>query len=253
MSNEKMFFEQCKRGNLPEVTNYMKDNRNNINATDDRNGFTGLMYAAWSDKFNSVYALLEHPDIDINYQDPKYKFSALHLAAVDNNEMSVLFLSMFDTCNVNLRNYEGQTPLMRAARHGMAKSVRVLVSPRCNINDTDDNGNTALHLAAKKENKYCDTSYSHMIPKYDEVLDALLSDKRIATTIKNKDGKTALDIATEVGWKYAITKLSSANRTAVPLPTTIHIRRRRCQVPTRLPSTRAAAIKAREKIATFCK
>jgi ankyrin repeat protein len=240
MSNTDDFFYNCKRGNLCEVDEYINNAAFDINVVDKECGLTGLMYAAWSDKFNSVSSLLERPDIDINYQDPKYKYTALHMAAADNNSMSVMFLSMHPKCDVNLRNYEGQTAFMKAARCGMAKSVDILMSNKININDVDNNGCTALHLAVQKENKYYNQAYSWMIPKYNQTIDLLLSCNGIDLSITNKDGKTALDLAKEVGWQYAIDKLA-------PLTKIIST------IPKRIPSTRAAAIKARDKIAAIYK
>ena len=97
------------------------------------------------------------------------------------------------------------------------------------------------------------------MPKYDETIDALLAHKEIDVTIKNKDGKTALDIATNNGWLYGVSKLkklteSTASITpAAPIAPIAPIAPKNKVVVKRIPSTRPAAIKARQKIAAICK
>ncbi|TFB02669.1 Ankyrin-3 [Trichoderma ghanense] len=51
--------------------------------------------------------------------------------------------------NQNVKSLDGLTPLMAAASSGAEKTVRVLLDGGCDVNITDDHGQTALHFAAR--------------------------------------------------------------------------------------------------------
>jgi len=86
--------------------------------------------------------------------------------------------------------------LLRAASAGNADTVRTLLtSPNVDVNGVDDQGNTALILAAR---------FGH-----NEVVRALLlaqADRKV----KNKEGKTALMLAAEGGHDETVAALTQA-------------------------------------------
>ncbi|OTB07210.1 hypothetical protein M426DRAFT_8938 [Hypoxylon sp. CI-4A] len=74
--------------------------------------------------------------------------SALHWACHGGN-IPVLKLLLDAGANVNVQDYGGQTPLMKAAHRGNAECVEALLSVmRCNVNMVDSQGRSALHYAA---------------------------------------------------------------------------------------------------------
>ena len=86
--------------------------------------------------------------------------------------------------------------LLRAASAGNADTVRTLLaSPNVDVNGVDDQGNTALILAARLG--------------HDEVVRTLLLAKA-DVRVKNKDGKTALMLAAEGGHDETVAALTQA-------------------------------------------
>jgi len=51
--------------------------------------------------------------------------------------------------NVNLRNIEGMTPLMAAAEIGNAEAVKVLLQYHADVNETNEQGETAFNIAIR--------------------------------------------------------------------------------------------------------
>jgi ankyrin repeat protein len=52
----------------------------------------------------------------------------------------------------NTRNQSGLTPLMEASTLSRIEILNLLLSSKCDVNVTDDNGNTSLHLAVDEGN-----------------------------------------------------------------------------------------------------
>ncbi len=86
-------------------------------------------------------------------------------------------------------------PLIFEVKHGYFKSVELILEedPRLDINAQDDSGLTALHYAVIQE------AY--------EVVDHLLSERRIKPFLRDKQGRSALAIAREAKLKDIITLL----------------------------------------------
>ena len=86
--------------------------------------------------------------------------------------------------------------LLRAASAGNADTVRTLLaSPNVDVNGVDDQGNTALILAARLG--------------HNEVVSMLLLAKA-DVKVKNKEGKTALVLASEGGHDQTVAALTQA-------------------------------------------
>lgn len=52
----------------------------------------------------------------------------------------------------NTRNQSGLTPLMEASTLSRIEILTLLLSSKCDVNVTDENGNTSLHLAVDEGN-----------------------------------------------------------------------------------------------------
>lgn len=74
------------------------------------------------------------------------------------------------------------TPLHLAAYDGHQSSIRILIEKGANINDQDEDGNTALHLAT--------------LHKHKEAM-ILLIEKGADQTITNNEGKLFIDVITD--------------------------------------------------------
>ena len=116
-----------------------------VNARNNMGG-TALMYAAAAGDTETVKLLLGN-GADINRQSVN-GWTALMMAAA-KNRVDVAAMLVARAADVNLPDVYGWTPLMRAAYEGHADIVDVLLSqPSVVINGRNDQGQTALHLAA---------------------------------------------------------------------------------------------------------
>ncbi|KAL3742754.1 hypothetical protein ACJRO7_018122 [Eucalyptus globulus] len=145
-------------------------------------GWTPLHYVAYLGKVEAVRLLLQH-DTSVAYELDKAGESALHLAAFHGciNVIDELVRSCPDACDII--NTKGQSALHAAIIGGQNKVVEyILGMPNLEnlINEQDNDGNTALHLAA--------------LHKEYGIISILAEDKRVDRLTKNKDHFTALDI-----------------------------------------------------------
>ena len=112
--------------------------------------------------------------------------------------LGFLFVSACSTVKHATRSAETDA-LLRAAAAGNADSVRTLVaSPNVDVNGVGENGDTPLIEAARLG--------------HDDVVRVLLIAKA-DPNIKNKDGKTALQLASEGGHEESVALLTQAGTT----------------------------------------
>ncbi|XP_056174386.1 ankyrin repeat-containing protein At5g02620-like [Syzygium oleosum] len=148
----------------------------------DEMGWNPLHYVAYLGKVEAVRLLLQH-DTSVAYDLDKAGESALHLAAFQGcaNVIDELVKSCPDACDIT--NTKGQTALHAAVIGGRVNVVKyILEMPNQGdiINEQDNDGNTALHLAT--------------LHKHYNIINMLARDKRVDRLAKNKDHLTALDI-----------------------------------------------------------
>ncbi|WP_310620051.1 ankyrin repeat domain-containing protein [Flexibacterium corallicola] len=77
--------------------------------------------------------------------------TALHHAAYKAKNTNVLSYLIEHGIDINSVNKNGQTPLIRAARRGNFENMKLLLSAGANTTLIDDNNNTALKLAKRKD------------------------------------------------------------------------------------------------------
>ena len=77
--------------------------------------------------------------------------TALHLAAVQDEYLTQDVLARGSDIDINVRNWEGETPLMCAINAEKLEIVRLLLKNHADINAMDDKQSTPLHLAALKD------------------------------------------------------------------------------------------------------
>jgi ankyrin repeat protein len=190
------FFHACKRGDHWDAKREIK-NGLDVNVVDDKK-LTGLMYAAWNNNAITTMTLLQFDDIDVNYREPNYGISALHLAAADGCDSVISILS--SRADVNIKRFNGVTPLMQAARYGCHKSVKELLEHKCIlVNERDEEGETALHRMVRKEKEGARPSLSWMTPDYSLTSKYILECNSIDVNVVNAAGETPLYIAFREG------------------------------------------------------
>jgi ankyrin repeat protein len=101
----------------------------------------------------------------------------------------------------NAKNENGATALMRAAAWGHTDMVKLLLRYGAKLDLTDKNGRTVLMYAAKGENQY---HYVDAIP--------LLLKEGADPSKRDHDGNTALDLARNAGYRFAVELLENAGK-----------------------------------------
>lgn len=115
---------------------------------------------------------------NINFDTP------LHIAVCNNDEecVSELLILGAETC---VKNENGSTPLHLAVYNGNANIIKLLLKYNADIFAKDINGNIPLHLASRNSSI--------------EVVQILLKEKRNGILIKNSFGSTPLHLAVRAG------------------------------------------------------
>ncbi|KAK7833514.1 ankyrin repeat-containing protein itn1 [Quercus suber] len=145
-------------------------------------GWTPLHYAAYFGRLEVVKLFLENDNTSLAYERDKQGMSALHISAKRGHcdVMSAIIKKFPYTCE--LLDNRGRTALHLAAESGSTNAVKILLSSLAFqdlINEQEnDEGNTAMHLAAIKS-------------RY-KVLELLAGDERVEKGTTNKEGKTII-------------------------------------------------------------
>jgi ankyrin repeat protein len=84
---------------------------------------------------------------NLDWQDEKWGWTPLHLAAIKGNEETARML-IDAGADLNLQDEDGYTPLNWAARVGKIEIVRMLIAAGADVNLQNEDGWTPLHLAA---------------------------------------------------------------------------------------------------------
>lgn len=147
----------------------------------DKYGWTPLMYASFQGNSDLVKFYIDS-GIDPNIQDTTYKNTALMLAS-GLEHFEVVKLLLEHGADPNIKGIDDITALSAAAATGNNDIVKILLkhdaTHTLNVVETPT-GNTALILASMNG--------------YNEIVKLLL-EHGADPTIKNKEGKTALDLA----------------------------------------------------------
>ncbi|MDE0670487.1 MAG: LysM peptidoglycan-binding domain-containing protein [Caldilineaceae bacterium SB0662_bin_9] len=144
-----------------------------------RKGFTALHFAASSKHADVVEILLKH-NVDPNVQEQFEGNSPLHSATRWKPDPEVLeILLRHRGIRPNLRNHDGQTPLLEAIVFEHSAQVVILLDhPDTNPNIRDEHGWTPLYRAVVNENK--------------DLVELLLDNREIDPNKRNDIGFTAL-------------------------------------------------------------
>lgn len=77
---------------------------------------------------------------------------AFIMVSIENQREDLVELLIKSGYNINIKNNEGETPLMLSSKYCSKKLVKLLLDYKANIKDENNKGETALMLAEKYEN-----------------------------------------------------------------------------------------------------
>ena len=163
----------------PQIIQLLLDHHAHVNAT-DQSGYTPLHLASSEGHLEAVRILLDNPGINLTIKN-MHGETPLHYATLIGNPQ-IIQLLLDHHAHVNATDQSGYTPLHYAAGNGNSQIIQLLLAHGAYVNATDESGFTPLHIALLKGCL--------------EAFHILLDDPDTDVTIKNKRGKTPLDMAT---------------------------------------------------------
>lgn len=150
ISNKRHYFSVIKMAtkDMPDYIDFLLETRAEMFRKEDK--IDALVAAVDYNRLGLLQKILDvFPDIDLNAYF-KGKSTAL-TRAIQNNAVDVTkFLLERDDIDVDRRYYRYRTPLMLALERGRPDIAEIIVERTKNVNATDENWNTALHIACKK-------------------------------------------------------------------------------------------------------
>ncbi|XP_030761110.1 E3 ubiquitin-protein ligase MIB2 [Sitophilus oryzae] len=174
----------------------------------NKRGFNVLHHAALKGKNLATQKLLSFARqlVDVKKDDG---FSALHLAALNGHMDVVETLVRRGQAEIDLRNNRNQTALLLAVSQGHCGVIELLLKLNANLNATDEDGDTALHIIIMKKNhlktEITETSSPAIYAIYQNISN--ISDGRLGVAIAcyliqqginidigNSKGQTALSL-----------------------------------------------------------
>lgn len=177
-------------GNDKLVQTLIKQNFD-INVSDD-NGWNPLIWAAYLGK-NDIINLLITKNSSSEYINSKSKSNFTPLMAAvccEKNSKETVELLLNKNANLDLKDDLGMSALIYAVSCNNSEVVDFLIKKGASINIKDNNGNNALmfYLDNLKDNNLTEINI--------KIIKALLK-TTIKLNTKNKENKTALEIAAE--------------------------------------------------------
>ncbi len=168
------------RSKNPETIQLLLDNGADIQAR-DRLGNTPLSWAAGFGTADGVQVLVD-AGADANTVDTVLGYTPLVWASGFGDSASINIL-LEAGADISVNDIaEGRTPLMHSVRTGKAAGVEALLNAGAKVNGIDNSKSTALHIGAGNNNVGIDKIQ-------------LLVEAGADTNAKNREGKTALDLA----------------------------------------------------------
>lgn len=146
------------RVNNLEVVKYLVEHGANVNHI-ARSKEAVLHLAARQNQPMTMSYLSQRPDININIQDSTGK-TPLSIACVNSFGTQIVRILLNHRADRNLADQKGNTPLIYAAQWGLTEIVGLLLNNGANPAQMNNNGDTALDFAVK--NKHTHTAQSIM-------------------------------------------------------------------------------------------
>lgn len=151
--NKKLLAASISSSKPSEIKEMIQDGAD-VN-TANKFGMTPLMLAAQYNSCIAVAKALIEAGADLYAQEPVYKSTAFHLAAVSSGNPRIVETLLNAGADIECRNYLGETPLLLAiGGNPNAKLATALIQHGADVNARDYAGNSALLLAEREKRKY---------------------------------------------------------------------------------------------------
>lgn len=162
----------------------------------DKHEGTPLHLAAEHDRWKVVSDLSSETIRDVQDNEGR---TALHRAVEYGRKEAVQSL-MAAGVNPNIKDHKKRTALHRAVEDGhkgvVGKLLEAKKDSKLNLNEQDDNGRTALHLAVKNYRWKEDERGHEKVELDPEIMESLL-DAEADPNVQDNDGRTPLHLAME--------------------------------------------------------
>ncbi|GAB6022111.1 E3 ubiquitin-protein ligase mib1 [Chamberlinius hualienensis] len=219
-----------------DMVNLLLDHNGDITITNN-NGFNALHHAALRGNPSAVRIILSklpRPWIVDEKKDDGY--TALHLAALNNHVEVAELLVHQGRANMDLQNVNLQTALHLAVERQHTQIVRLLVRETCNLNLADKDGDTPLHEALRHHTLSQLRQLQDMqdVGKLIMGLGAQGADKKSSASIacflvangadlnaKNKKGQTPLDLCPDPNLSKVLTKCHNERQSQSKTPASV--------------------------------
>ena len=189
------------RNNFTDVAGYLIKKKANVNAK-NKNNVTPFFEAMNQGNYELMELLLDH-------KAGKEPGAVLYAAQKNDVKLAAFLLDNDFPVNVSEAGGNGDTPLHIAARNRNMEMINLLLKRKADMNAGNAEGNTPLHIAADsfeyknvsfnvlKDYRFCPLEPEKLTGKA-EIVDRLLQ-KKADFSIRNNDGKTALQLAGSAG------------------------------------------------------
>jgi ankyrin repeat protein len=141
-SLKEKWFDAIMDNNISLVKNMINDGID-VNIKENH-GYTGLIYAIRDirkEKVELVKLLLEQPDIDVNYREPNYWWTAFMTAVFRGYKNIIKLLLEYPGIDINCKDTVDLTTLLRATERNYIDIIKILLQqPNIDVKSVDVNG-----------------------------------------------------------------------------------------------------------------
>jgi ankyrin repeat protein len=213
-----------------EIVRLLLERGADVNGRSQPTLTTPLMWAVSEERPNEIIEQLIRHGADVNAQDVNGKTPLLYTTYYNMSRVGLLLLN--HGADVNIADNEGKTPLMQAVKFNNLPYTRLLVERGANVLARKEDGRTVLMEASwwsspqevgdtdmikflldngagaviNAQERNGDTALIFAVWSKRPDIIQLLRNRGADTTLKNKFGQTALDIASSQGY-WAIYEL----------------------------------------------
>lgn len=176
----------------------------------NKKGFNVLQWAALKDCRKATEIIIKNQPGVVEEKMPE-GFTALHIcAANDHIEIASDLLKV--GANKDATDKNGRTPLIVAVSQSNKRMVELLITYECKVDAQDSEGNTALHVAQISRALPDTLARLLGVPLVNDdtgiQISCMLVEARASITIKNKKGKTPIDLCSDTATKEFLKRLA---------------------------------------------